>query len=267
MPFSDESRCALACLPACCVVRTTTAADMDIFDNVLSASHVQRFTEHLESAPIVVMDANPPVATMQAVGEICLAAGVPLWFEPTSIPKSIRLLEAPAALKATKWLSPNLHELSAMAEQAQAAAGTSGVDSPLGREVLVALAAGLPPSLLAEEGGTQSALEAGLPPLLEAMVGGGGEGPAEADRRHVFVSLGASGLLWVDAVWLPVGRAPNFSVTVRTSRLHSYSHALVAHYPTHAEIGPYLPSMSLRERAEYVVSWHYVVLTTNCCCN
>ena len=208
---------------------------MDIFDNVLSASHVQRFTEHLESAPIVVMDANPPVATMQAVGEICLAAGVPLWFEPTSIPKSIRLLEAPAALKATKWLSPNLHELSAMAEQA--AAGTAGVDSPLGREVLVALAAGLPPSLLAEEEqGTQSALEAGLPPLLEAMVGGGEEGPAEADRRHVFVSLGASGLLWVDAVWLPVGRAPNFSVTVRTAAL-ILSHA--RYLPTHAAIGPY----------------------------
>ena len=176
---------------------TAAIADMDIFDNVLSPGHVAQFAEHLKSAPAVVMDANPPVETMQAVGEICCEAGVPLWFEPTSIPKSLRLLEAPAALKATRWLSPNLGELVAMAEAAPASAGASGAALTMAREVSAALesATGLPE----EHTGT---LEATLPSVLLALAG---ESPETADRRHVFVSLGASGLLWVDAVWLPTG--------------------------------------------------------------
>ena len=29
-------------------------ADMDIFDNVLSPAHIQRFAQHIEAAPMVV---------------------------------------------------------------------------------------------------------------------------------------------------------------------------------------------------------------------
>jgi len=194
------------------------------------------------------MDANPPVDTMQAIGEICASAGVPLWYEPTSIPKSIRLLQAPAALRATKWLSPNLHELSAMAaEAAQIRATTVGVTfEDLHREVAVAVEGVTLPGVGDHQ--DKEAIGSNLATVLHAMIGRDGTDgtfstihpiasacaqccsprplmermvvplyaePMEADRRHVFLSLGAAGQLWVDAVWLPIGRAPKITVTAK----------------------------------------------------
>ena len=121
------------------------------------------------------MDANPPVDTMQALGEMCVSAGVPLWYEPTSIPKSSRLLQAPAALRATKWLSPNLHELSAMAEAAAQGATGAGVGfEELSREVAVAVQ----DVLLSDTGeqGSNKTMASNLATLLQAMVGIGDKG-------------------------------------------------------------------------------------------
>ena len=120
------------------------------------------------------MDANPPVDTMQAVGEMCISAGVPLWYEPTSIPKSSRLLQAPAALRATKWLSPNLHELSAMAEAAmKETTGVGGGFEELSREVAGAVQdVPLPDT---DEQGANKTMGSNLATLLQAMVGIGGK--------------------------------------------------------------------------------------------
>ena len=117
----------------------------------------------------VVMDANPPVDTMQALGEMCVSASVSVWYEPTSIPKSSRLLQAPAALQATKWLSPNLHELNAMAEAAaQAEVDAIGFED-LHREVAEAVQ-GLPlPG--ADEKHEVETIGSNLATLLQAMVG------------------------------------------------------------------------------------------------
>ena len=52
------------------------------------------------------------VYLLQAGCEMAHAAGVPVWFEPVSVPKAVR------ATKVLKWLSytsPNAHELIAMA--------------------------------------------------------------------------------------------------------------------------------------------------------
>lgn len=252
-------------------------ADMDIFDSALSRAHVQRYARYIEAAPMVtttpsmfeslgcpwvarltrvlshqlrmeqvVMDANPPVDTMQAIGEICVSAGVPLWYEPTSIPKSIRVLQAPAALRATKWLSPNLHELSAMAaESVHTRATTVGVGyEDLHREVAAAVHSLTLPGV--GDHHDKETIGSSLAALLHAMIGSNGNtgtssqsiadafarcysprplmermgaplyaGPMKADRRHIFVSLGAAGQLWVDAVWLPIGRAPKITVTAK----------------------------------------------------
>jgi hypothetical protein len=120
------------------------------------------------------MDANSPVNTMQALGEMCVSAGVPLWYEPTSIPKSGRLLQAPAALRATKWLSPNLHELSAMAEAAaQAATGVGVGFEELDREVAGAVQGVSLPDVGVH--GAHGRMGSNLATLLHAMVGTDGK--------------------------------------------------------------------------------------------
>ena len=120
------------------------------------------------------MDANCPIDTMQALGEKCVSAGVPLWYEPTSIPKSGRLLQAPAALRATKWLSPNLHELSAMAEAAAHAVTGVGVGfEQLNREVAGAVQGVSLPDAGAH--GANETMGSNLATLLHAMVGTDGK--------------------------------------------------------------------------------------------
>lgn len=119
----------------------------------------------------VVMDANCPVDTMQALGEICVSAGVPLWYEPTSIPKSGRVLQAPAALQAIKWISPNLHELSAMAEAAiqPGVNRNRGALENLNREVAAAVQGlSLPNTDTQQE---MQMMESSLGAILHAMVG------------------------------------------------------------------------------------------------
>lgn len=49
---------------------------------------------------------------MQAAVQTAHAAGVPIWFEPVSVPKSVR---ASKALGQLTYISPNAHELIAMA--------------------------------------------------------------------------------------------------------------------------------------------------------
>eukprot|EP01046_Picozoa_sp_COSAG06_P031019 COSAG06_NODE_2989_length_5984_cov_4.027698_3_plen_160_part_00 len=144
----------------------------------------------------VVMDANPPVGTMQALGEMCVSANVSLWYEPTSIPKSSRLLQAPAALQATKWLSPNLYELSAMAEaavQLQAGVDATGFED-LHREVTEAVQ-NLPlPD--ADEKHKVETIGSNLATLLQAMVGKDGTA-APFPRQSVLLVLNLSRALRV----------------------------------------------------------------------
>lgn len=49
---------------------------------------------------------------MQAAVNLAHAAGVPIWFEPVSVPKSVR---ASKVLGKLTYISPNAHELIAMA--------------------------------------------------------------------------------------------------------------------------------------------------------
>ncbi|KAI3426112.1 hypothetical protein D9Q98_008491 [Chlorella vulgaris] len=66
----------------------------------------------LAAAPIVMLDGNLSPEALQEACRQAAAAGVPVWFEPVSAPKSVR---AAALLHRISFVSPNRQELAAMA--------------------------------------------------------------------------------------------------------------------------------------------------------
>ena len=71
---------------------------------------------------------------LQAAAEVAHAANVPIWFEPVSVPKSVR---ASKVLGLLTFISPNAHELIAMA---LAVDPTHNAD--LAQQLLLQMAAG-----------------------------------------------------------------------------------------------------------------------------
>jgi pseudouridine-5'-phosphate glycosidase/pseudouridine kinase len=83
--------------------------DMDIHSTI-SPDWVERFESRLASAPIVCMDGNIPVETLQYICDVCHRNNVPVWFEPTGPDKASALLHD-GVLDRVNYTSPNLAEL------------------------------------------------------------------------------------------------------------------------------------------------------------
>ncbi|PSC67542.1 pseudouridine kinase isoform X1 [Micractinium conductrix] len=93
-------------------------ADMALLEGLppvqlLGGAHV---AAALAACPILMLDGNLPQATLEEACRQAAAAGVPIWFEPVSVPKSER---AVALLPALAYISPNEKELAAMAAAAR----------------------------------------------------------------------------------------------------------------------------------------------------
>lgn len=72
-------------------------ADMDVFTAVTPQYILSsRISALMASAVMVVVDGNFPVDTIKTICESAHQARVPIWFEPTSIPKCTKILEAAA---------------------------------------------------------------------------------------------------------------------------------------------------------------------------
>jgi hypothetical protein len=189
---------------------------MAVLDHI-SAEHIESLANTIGSAPFVVVDANLFVEALDAVGLVCQCDGgdhtVPLWFEPTSIPKAHRIFEASKALAVVSHLSPNLEELGAMA---QAAKQVLYRYSCTNRDTDT----GSPPAWFADSFGATEAVSLALHELrgslpadvlqaveveaalvldamdcawLESSVG------TLAHSRDLVVTLGPMGLLWLGA--------------------------------------------------------------------
>ncbi|KAL4857826.1 Pseudouridine kinase [Chlorella vulgaris] len=112
----------------------------------------------LAAAPIVMLDGNLSPEALQEACRQAAAAGVPVWFEPVSAPKSVR---AAALLHRISFVSPNRQELAAMA----AALASSSAGAEPGAQV---------------EGSLRSML-----PDIAAVLGAG--------VQHVVLTLGPGG--------------------------------------------------------------------------
>lgn len=85
--------------------------DMVIHDKI-GSDYILQNTTLIESAPIVVLDANIPLDTISTILEICSSSNTPVWFEPTEIRKSQKICMTPPEYRqAVSYMSPNIHEL------------------------------------------------------------------------------------------------------------------------------------------------------------
>jgi sugar/nucleoside kinase (ribokinase family) len=89
----------------------TACADMDVFCHIVTPP-----LEVLKQAEYIIMDANPPIQILQQVAKDAVMAGVKVFFEPTSVPKTKLLCSDNGHfLSYLTFASPNMEELYAMA--------------------------------------------------------------------------------------------------------------------------------------------------------
>ncbi len=87
---------------------------MSIFDR-LTPAFLAPHAELIASAPLVVLDANPPEATTAWLAALARNRGTPVWLEPTAFDTCVRQRDH---LAGVAWISPNLEELEALAGHA-----------------------------------------------------------------------------------------------------------------------------------------------------
>ncbi|CDH57494.1 indigoidine synthase a-like protein [Lichtheimia corymbifera JMRC:FSU:9682] len=93
-------------------------ADMDIFDKMDSSEVVN--TLRAERPAIVCFDGNIPTDTMGSISTLCAEMDIPVLFEPTSVPKSLKIFsDSTLATRAIRFTTPNQYELEAMSETAK----------------------------------------------------------------------------------------------------------------------------------------------------
>ncbi|GAB4817082.1 hypothetical protein N2152v2_004128 [Parachlorella kessleri] len=91
-------------------------ADVDLLEQAVTPPFLRQHRSLLAAAPVVMVDGNLSPAALEAACHQAAAAGVPVWFEPVSQPKSIR---ASQVLHLLTYISPNEGELVAMAQAVQ----------------------------------------------------------------------------------------------------------------------------------------------------
>ncbi|KAI8150303.1 Ribokinase-like protein [Fennellomyces sp. T-0311] len=103
-------------------------ADMDIFDAV-DPRQIEALL-HTEKPAIVCMDGNLASNTMARITATGAQLGIPIFFEPTSVPKSLKIFEQSIiSTGAIQFVSPNQYELEAMSDTAKATFGPFDDDS------------------------------------------------------------------------------------------------------------------------------------------
>lgn len=89
----------------------TACADMSVFDEIGVPPQ-----DVLEKAEFLVMDANATVEIMYQTALYACRAGVKVFLDPTSVPKALKVSKDEGLLSCLSYASPNLDELSAMAD-------------------------------------------------------------------------------------------------------------------------------------------------------
>lgn len=92
----------------------SAVADMDILEEALAPSHVEQMAAVIAKAPIVFLDGNASVPVIQKVCDLCSKYKVPLFVDPTSVPKSSKFV---SCLSKITFLKPNEEEVIHMAQQ------------------------------------------------------------------------------------------------------------------------------------------------------
>ena len=89
-------------------------ADMNIFEDEIDSSFIESFSEHIKRASLVFVDGNLSLDSYKKISEICSLFKIPLVVDPTSVPKSLKFIQA-KILHSITFLKPNEDELLEMA--------------------------------------------------------------------------------------------------------------------------------------------------------
>ncbi|OAC97857.1 hypothetical protein MUCCIDRAFT_168016 [Mucor lusitanicus CBS 277.49] len=91
-------------------------ADMNIFD-AMDTTKIISILQH-EKPSFVCFDGNITAQMMKSIAMTCQALAIPALFEPTSVPKSLKLFQHAETMmaQAVKYTSPNQFELEAMCD-------------------------------------------------------------------------------------------------------------------------------------------------------
>ncbi|XP_046613096.1 pseudouridine-metabolizing bifunctional protein C1861.05 isoform X1 [Neodiprion virginianus] len=96
----------------------------------ISPDLVQKYRSQLEKAAILILDGNPPLATILEVLSIA-APAIPVWYEPTDVTKATKIFQSNEYWKnCLHFISPNQNELMAIAKYLK-------IDVPVNSENLV----------------------------------------------------------------------------------------------------------------------------------
>eukprot|EP01112_Ceratiomyxa_fruticulosa_P010361 TRINITY_DN273_c0_g1_i4.p1 TRINITY_DN273_c0_g1~~TRINITY_DN273_c0_g1_i4.p1 ORF type:complete len:683 (+),score=133.54 TRINITY_DN273_c0_g1_i4:588-2636(+) len=87
-------------------------ADMKCFDE-LTPQLILQHKKSLENVKIIVMDGNLPLQSMKTLAEISRDNSIPLIFEPTSVAKSVKPIQA-GVFNELHYITPNIDELIAI---------------------------------------------------------------------------------------------------------------------------------------------------------
>eukprot|EP01080_Neovahlkampfia_damariscottae_P001356 gene1356-11438_t len=89
-------------------------ADMNIFEDEIDSSFIQSFSEIISKSSLVFVDGNLSLKSLKKVKEICSLFKLPIFVDPTSIPKSLKFVES-NMLSSITFLKPNEDEILEMA--------------------------------------------------------------------------------------------------------------------------------------------------------
>ena len=103
---------------------TSGVADTALLERELTKGWVVTFQRDIECAKLLVLEANLTAEILEFCFEIASKAGVPVFFEPVSVSKSVRIVPF---LSKVSYMSPNEAELKAIAAAASGQSNRSDV--------------------------------------------------------------------------------------------------------------------------------------------
>eukprot|EP00879_Flechtneria_rotunda_P029486 GHRR01031895.1.p1 GENE.GHRR01031895.1~~GHRR01031895.1.p1 ORF type:complete len:331 (+),score=133.45 GHRR01031895.1:946-1938(+) len=93
----------------------------------LTPTVLQQYKQQIKQAGLLVLDANFSPDTLAAAAHLAATAGVPVLYEPVSVPKSVRCV---AILDAVTYITPNANELLAIAQAVSDQQGRQDLQLP-----------------------------------------------------------------------------------------------------------------------------------------
>ncbi|XP_033640201.1 pseudouridine-metabolizing bifunctional protein C1861.05-like [Asterias rubens] len=107
--IDDHSTATYSCVLDSDGAMVLGVGDMDVHVQI-TPEYVSGYEKYLSSAPLVCIDGNIPVDTIEYVCKYCAQHNTPVWYEPTCIVKSTLPFQSDC-WKTISYISPNFKEL------------------------------------------------------------------------------------------------------------------------------------------------------------